>query len=502
MGEVAVDFERITAMNSPEAACCWAYPKEPDFETLAREDVQPGRRAVVIGLGKSGIAAARLLVSKGVEVIVSESRPLSSLNDDLLKEMQALGIRVEAGGNNEALFDNKDFVVLSPGVPLDIPCIEVVKRKGMPIIGEFGLAAMFLETPCVAITGTNGKSTVTSLIGEMLRAAGKDVFVGGNIGTPLAEYVIGRQESEAVVLEVSSFQLDTAGEFKPDVAVLLNISPDHLDRYASYDDYARSKWSIFQNQDIDNFAVINWDDAEIIKKMAIPQWEPGAKYFYFGSTRQDRPGVFGEGRQVVLTGFDMAGDEEYDLLSSGLSEEPNRHNAMAAILAARLLGCPAAGIQAGLGQFTSLPHRLALVDEINGVKYFDDSKATNVGAVVSALEAIDEPVVLIAGGKGKHGGYELLVDAVHRKVRACVLIGEAKQEMLEALKGATYPFVAASLAEAVDLAAELAAPGEAVLLSPACASFDMFAGYAERGEEFRRAVDNLSHRHKAKRGGI
>jgi len=492
VGEVAIDLGNFEHRDGGEMS---------DQAPLSLSSIRAGKQAVVVGFGKSGIAAAHLLNSREVKVTVSESSPLSSLDNDVVTELQALGVEIEAGCNREQLFTTADFIVVSPGVPLDIPCLEAGRRAGVPIIGEFGLACLFLKTPSIGITGTNGKSTVTALIGDMFKAAGKKVFVGGNIGIPLAEYVNGNQEDDVVVLEVSSFQLDTAGMFKPDVAVLLNITPDHLDRYSSYEEYVESKWSIFRNQDNRCFAIMNLDDPEIKQNQLRGERNMAANCFYFGKTIGDHPGTSLKGNQVLSSPGDSIPQEQYDLSATNLSEEPNRHNAMAAILAARLLGCSKEGVRKGLEQFTSLPHRLDLVGAMNGVEFFDDSKATNVGAAVSALESFEKPVILIAGGRGKEGGYEALAHAAEQKVRACVLIGETKEEMAEALSQVTLHYGAESMADAVLMAAELAKPGDVVLLSPACASFDMFGGYAERGEEFRKAVDKLGRRNKGGNGG-
>jgi len=466
-----------------------------DSMTINRASLRPGQHALVVGLGRSGMATARLLAAQGLRVSVSEGAPLNRLAGEQVQELAARGIALETGGHSAAFFTRSDFIVVSPGVPLTLAVLEDARRRGVPVLGELGLAAMLLTTPCVAITGTNGKSTVTTLVGDMLRAAGQEVFVGGNLGTPLAEYVLGPQQAKAVVLEVSSFQLDTAGAFRPRVAVLLNITPDHLERYASYEAYAASKWSIFRHQGPGDVAVINLDDNEVAR-LAAAHPTPG-RCCTCGRAPGSGTGAHLQGKTVVVRGMG-AGDhqEAYDLAATGLAEEPNLHNAMAAILAARLLACPEAAVRQGLAGFTALPHRLALVAEIDGVAYFDDSKGTNVGAVLAALTAMTRPVVLIAGGRDKGGAYTLLAEQAGKKIKGLVLLGEAREKIAAAFGNRIQVEMAGDLAEAVAMAAHLASPGDAVLLSPACASFDMFASYAQRGERFQEAVRAMGRREK------
>jgi UDP-N-acetylmuramoylalanine--D-glutamate ligase len=460
-----------------------------------KEILQPGAHVVVVGLGKSGVSAVRFLLKLGVKISVSEGGRQENLEGDLVRWLKEKRVFVETGGHTSELLTSADCILVSPGVPLDIVPLAAAREKGIPVVGELALAKDFLEAPVVAVTGTNGKSTVTTLIGDLLRGSGKNPFVGGNIGIPLAEYLAGPQDCDPVVLEVSSFQLDSAGEFRPRVGVLLNITPDHLDRYASYGAYIDSKMSLFKNQQPGDVAVVNGDDP------AIAAWltkaaEQKSPWPLHGEIRQytsgDRPGMAAClcGTKVIIAMADQQG-EEYELAGTPLAHAPNTENAMAAILAVRAMGCSPADIQKSLAGFKPLPHRLALVAEVDGVAYYDDSKATNVGAVFSALGGMQQPVVLIAGGRDKGGGYEMLRPLVQEKVRAMVLIGEAREAIAEAFAKNTRIAFAEEMDEAVRLARTLAEKGDAVLLSPACASFDMFKSYSHRGEVFAQAVSRL-----------
>lgn len=448
------------------------------------------RRVVVVGSGKSGFAAMKFLRKLGCRVALSEKAAEESLDPRLLGWLRERNIYYETGGHRLETFLDADLIVISPGVPLEMAELVAAREKGIEIVGELGLGAAYLQIPIVAVTGTNGKTTVTKLIGELLEGAGRKVFVGGNIGTPLIDYLLGEQDAEIAVLEVSSYQLDTVLRFRPDVAVLLNISPDHLDRYASYDDYAAAKMKIFASQQSEDIAIVNADDQEIASRLEASPL--AAHTLWFGQELAGRPGAVARGEEIVLQG--MFSHEEKFSLPPELVKSPNRENALAATLAARVLACPDEVINRVLKEFRRPAHRLALVTEINGVAYYDDSKATNVGAVRSALEGMTRPVILIAGGRDKGGDYLYLEESVRAKVKKMILIGEAKDKMAAAFAGMTAIELADNLEEAVVKAADSALSGDAVLLSPACASFDMFKSYAERGEKFQRAVWMLSSR--------
>jgi len=461
--------------------------------TDAREiiaNIGPGRRVLVVGLGKSGLAAVKLLKKMGAEVTVSEGGGRDKIAPETLVWLEEHGVLLESGGHSHQFFEAAEVIVVSPGVPLELPDLVRARKLGVPILGELGLAASLVATPIIAVTGTNGKSTVTELLGEMFRAAERQVFVGGNLGTPLADYLLDRQDAELLILEVSSYQLDTAPGFAPEVGVLLNISPDHLDRYPDYESYAASKFSIFSGQRATATAVLNADDPEITSRLR--RYPIPARAFFFGNGAvQGGSGARIVGEEIIVTGFG-AEKEIYSLSETSLGLEPNLHNAAAAILGARLLDCPAEAVRRALVSFRPLDHRLALVAEVDGVQYFDDSKATNIGAVAAALAGMRRPVILIGGGRDKGGDYGLLHQAVRDKVKGMVLIGEAREKMAASFADLTKVELADSLEAAVREASRLAGPGDAVLLAPACASFDMFSGYAERGRVFRRAVGELT----------
>ncbi|MEN8135970.1 MAG: UDP-N-acetylmuramoyl-L-alanine--D-glutamate ligase [Thermodesulfobacteriota bacterium] len=449
--------------------------------------IGPATKALVVGLGRSGIAAVKLLHKLGAEVRATDSAAIDKLDKQFLDWASRHDVTVECGARSDKLLDNVDLIVVSPGVPLDLPLLVTARERGVAVIGEMALAAGLVSTPIVAITGTNGKSTVTELIGEMFLAAGHRVFVGGNLGQPLSEYLLDPYPVEVLVLEVSSFQLDTAPDFRPEVAVLLNISPDHLDRYEDYDHYVASKFSMFSAQTKLDAAVLNADDHEISNRLSAQNFISNC--FFFGSNCAD--GVNGariNGQDVTVKISSEAEAERYLLAASGLDHEPNIHNAAAAIIAARLLDCPAEGIRTAIAEFKPLGHRLEAVAEIGGVLYLDDSKATNIGAVAAALAGMNRPVVLIAGGRDKGGDYRLLSEIVKEKVKGMILIGEARDKMAAAFKGLTRVALADDMLAAVKSADKMAVNGDVVLLSPACASFDMFKSYGHRGQVFKDAV--------------
>ncbi len=451
-----------------------------------------GKNILVVGLGRSGIAAAQLCAARGARVTATDSRAAAALGPGLLRLPE--GVVRELGGHRRESFVGADLIVLSPGVP-EIAELAAARAAGVSITGELELASRFVAGTIVAITGTNGKSTTTTLVGDMLRATGRPTFVGGNLGEPLAE-AVGTPAAEPggfCVVEASSFQLETTVTFHPRVAALLNVTADHLDRYPDLDAYAATKARIFAAQSAADDAVVNLDDPLVVGATAgAPSRRTG-----FSVARPLDQGGWLEDDALALR---LPGEESerYPASLPALTGRHNQANALAALLAARLAGATPAQARAGLIAFRPLAHRMELVAEADGVAYYDDSKGTNVGAVVAALAGFPRPVVLIAGGRDKGGDYAPLAEALGRVGRAAVLIGEAADKMAAAL-GLTLPVErATTLDAAVDAARRLAHPGDAVVLSPACSSFDMFRDYAHRAEVFRAAVARQASRSPAK----
>ncbi len=375
-------------------------------------------------------------------------------------------------------------MIASPGIPRELPLFAELTAAGIAVVGELAVAAPLIDAPVVAITGTNGKTTVTTLVGNIMEAAGRKTFVGGNIGTPLLEYLLSGDSAEVLVLEVSSFQLEAAGEFAPDVGVLLNISPDHLDRHAGMDDYAGAKMRLFRHQGEGDTAII-WDgDPEIVCRAG----EIRGRLRSFGTGESSRARISG----LKITAIGEGGVQEYDLTGSALANDIGVRNAAAAILAADALGVAAGTIREVLAGFQPPPHRLQTVAELGGVVYVDDSKATNTGAVLAALAQVPGKAVLIAGGRHKGEDYRQLRAMVAEKGRAVIVLGEAAPLIEAALTGCVPIRSAISMDDAVVKAAALARPGDTVLLSPACASFDMFTSYGHRGDVFAAAVARLA----------
>jgi len=436
----------------------------------------------VIGLGETGLACVRHLLARGRRVAVTDTRERPPRVDDL----GALGARVTQsyGAIDPVLLLCSDLVVLSPGLDPRLPAIADAVSAGVPVIGEIELFAREARAPVVAITGSNGKSTVTTLVGEMAQAAGVHAAVGGNLGTPALE-LLAAGEPDLFVLELSSFQLETVSSLDAKAAVVLNISPDHLDRYASMADYEAAKRRIYAGSGV---MVINHDDPAV-RAMA----EPGRRTLAFtlaAPVDGDTIGVRAVGGEPWVV---RGADRILPVRDIRLAGRHNLANALAALALGEAGGLPRPAMIEALRRFPGLPHRMEALGERRGVAWFNDSKGTNVGATVAAVEGLDRPVVLIAGGQGKGQSFEPLARALRGRARAAVVIGQSADTLAEALTGVARVVAASTMEEAVCLAAKLAQAGDAVLLSPACASFDMFDGYAARGDAFRQAVEGLEH---------
>jgi UDP-N-acetylmuramoylalanine--D-glutamate ligase len=451
------------------------------------------KKVLVVGLAKTGLAVARFLMDRGAQVTATDVKEKDELNS-YVQDALTMGISMELGAHKVESFTDSDLIIVSPGVPHTIMPLEAARRAGVSVIGEVELASRYITEPIVAITGTNGKTTTTSLIGEMLKASGGKVFVGGNIGAPLIDYLNSGTRADVIVAEISSFQLDTIESFRPKVGVLLNITEDHLDRYSDFHHYVRSKGRLFKNQESTDVAVLNRTDP------AVSELESGISglrlFFEINSAKthhsvsEARHGAVIRGNEIICS---LPGKAPviFSLAKFGLKGGHNLENAAAASLAALAAGADRAGIQIALDTYKSLHHRLEYVRSVNGVQYYNDSKATNVDAVKRSLESFDSPVILIMGGRDKGGSYAALEELIKKRVKRLIAVGEALEKILNALGGLTHSEQTRTLEDAVHLARAAAAPGDIVLLSPGCSSFDMFTDYVERGEVFCRAVEKL-----------
>lgn len=443
-----------------------------------------GKKIVVVGMGKTGVATARFLGSKGGKVIVVDEKPARQW------DMQYRDIAdekwLEPGVYGTAVLNGADMVVPSPGVPPYNDILKAALKNKIPVISEIELAYRFLRKPVIAVTGTNGKTTTTSLLGEILKRAGKKVFVGGNIGNPLIEYAGTLQEDDFIVAEISSFQLQWAEMFRPFVAILLNITCDHVDYHGSFEEYTRIKTKIFVNQQKSDFAILNAEDP-VHESLA---GNIQATVALFSSAREVKQGIYLKGHDLV---FKMAGQdkEQYPLDMIKIPGLHNVENVMAAIMAARFCGCSRESIITAVADFRGLPHRIEYAGEKNNVKFYDDSKGTNVGSVIRALDTFADPVILLLGGRDKDGDFETLRPLLAKKAKKVILFGEARNRIGELIGQSVPAEKKETLREAIISAYQNATAGDVVLLSPGCASFDEFKNYKERGNFFKEVVGTL-----------
>jgi UDP-N-acetylmuramoylalanine--D-glutamate ligase len=442
------------------------------------------RNALVVGLGRTGLAVAEFLLHKGARVTITDQLPATDLGS-AVDSARGLGCFLALAGHPEEVFCNADLIVVSPGVPLDLPQLVEARNKGVPIAGELELASRFLELPVVAISGTNGKTTTTRLVGDMLTRSGMSVFVGGNIGNPLITILKEEEAFQAAVVEVSSFQLDSMETFHPQVAVLLNISEDHLDRYDSFAEYVASKCRLFANQAAADTAVVPARDPLIGMYCTIR-----SRKLTFSLTKQSAHAYLKSGRLISRTM--PTPTRRYDLRRWQLAGDHNKQNLLAAVLAATCMGAKPEAIQSSIDNFKPLPHRMELVHQWRGIRFYNDSKATNVDSVVRSLESFTAPVILIAGGRDKEGSYAPLTAPVRERVKMLVLMGEARLRLAKALGNLSCTVVVDDMEAAVRVALDSAAPGDVVLLAPACSSFDLYENYQARGDHFRTLVADLT----------
>jgi UDP-N-acetylmuramoylalanine--D-glutamate ligase len=443
------------------------------------------KRVLVVGLGKSGVASALFLKVHGARVTVSDTKS----GDELRNEIPVLldhGITVETGGHGERTFRGQDLIVVSPGVPVDAPLLVQARSLGEAVIGEIELASQFLPGPIVAITGSNGKTTTTTLTGEILAAAGMPALVGGNIGTPAISLAEQAKPETVIVLEVSSFQLETIQTFRPKIAVVLNVTPDHLDRHRTLEVYVDAKARIFENQRGEDFAVLNADDPVCVTMAARTR----VQVFWFSRQKEVEQGAWVRDGNILFRN----GSQQREVML--VSEIPlkgahNLENVLAAVCAGALMGCAPEKIRQTVVDFKAVEHRLEFVATIRGVDYYNDSKATNVDATIKALESFPSNIHLILGGKDKGSDYAVLNDLLRQRVKRVYTIGAAAAKIESQIKGVEVVH-AETLENALRKANAAAQPGDVVLLAPACASFDQFKSYEHRGKMFKEIVRGLA----------
>jgi UDP-N-acetylmuramoylalanine--D-glutamate ligase len=442
------------------------------------------KRVLVVGLGKSGVASALFLKARGARVTVSDTKS----GDELRNEIPALldhGVTVETGGHGERTFRGQDLIVVSPGVPVDAPLLVQARAMGEAVIGEIELAAQFLRGPIVAITGSNGKTTTTTLTGEILAAGGLATLVGGNIGTPAISLAERAKPETVIVLEVSSFQLETIQTFRPKVAVVLNVTPDHLDRHRTFEAYVDAKARIFENQTDSDFAVLNADDPTCVTMAKRIR----ARAFWFSRQKEVKQGAWVRDGNIFLR--DGSGQREVMQVSEiPLKGAHNLENVLAAVCVGALMGCTLGTIRQAVRDFKAVEHRLEFVATIRGVDYYNDSKATNVDATIKALESFPANIHLILGGKDKGSDYTVLNDLLRQRVKRVYTIGAAAEKIESQIKNVEIVH-AETLENALRKANVMAQPGDVVLLAPACASFDQFKSYEHRGKVFKEIVRSM-----------
>ena len=443
-----------------------------------------GKRVLVVGLARTGIAASLFAAGYGAAVTATDEKSESELHEAAAK-LRAAEVKLELGGHANATFLEQDLIVLSPGVPVNLAPVALARSRGIPVWSEIELAWRFLRGRLVAITGSNGKTTTTSLAAHILQTAAIPALVGGNIGVPLLSVVESSTDASVTVAEISSFQLEAIEAFRPEIGVLLNLTPDHLDRHASFEEYAAAKMRMFENQLDRDCAVLNADDPEVTKRMPAHQ-----QVFWFSRQKRVAAGAFLRDEQIIFRheGLEVELARRDQIALRG---EHNVENVLAACAAAYLAGATPAAIAGGVRTFRAVEHRLELAGEIGGVKYYNDSKATNVDAALKAIEAFSEPLLVILGGKDKGSPYTPLSEPLRERARLAITIGAAAEKIAADLGDAVETVHAGTLDRAVQIARERARAGDVVLLAPACSSFDQFDDYEDRGRTFKELVARL-----------
>jgi UDP-N-acetylmuramoylalanine--D-glutamate ligase len=464
---------------------CSVNPGNVKDKMTAKEKIN-GRKIGIIGMARSGLSAAILAENLGGNPFVSDTKEASQLATEI-ERLKTAGIAFETGGHTNKLLE-LDYLVVSPGVPLNIEIIKEANTRGIPLFSEIEFAFWVCASPIVAVTGSNGKTTTTTLLGEIFSHAGLDTFVGGNIGKPFSEFVQKIPADGITVLEVSNFQLETISDFTPDTAIILNLTPDHLDRHGSFNDYKKAKFRITENQTKEQLLILNLDDAETIAT----QIETSADTKYFTATDSKQATAFVRNGSII----GRYQDEEKEIIKIDEILIPGPHNlqnALAATCTAIRYDVPPNIIKKILKTFPGVEHRMEKVGIVAGINFINDSKATNVDSVCYALRSLDKPIYLLAGGRDKNADFSLMAEFGKNKIKGIVAVGEAKEKIFESL-GPHFPVQFANTLEvAVQILFEMAIPGEIILLSPGCASFDMFDNFEQRGRAFKKAVGNLKN---------
>lgn len=444
------------------------------------------KRTLVLGMGKTGMSAVRFLLQQGAVVLAADQKPAVQWENSL-RAIAGADAKIEVCPYESSVLSQTDLVVPSPGVAPTNFLLAAANEMNIPVISEVELAGRYLQTPMIAVTGTNGKTTTTTLIGEILRGAGRKVFVGGNIGNPLIEYVTGDQDADYAVVEISSFQLQWAEKFHPFVALLMNVTSDHIDYHGDFGSYRNIKERIFGNQTVQDLAILNAEDAataDLSRRLK-------SRVCRFSATERLEVGIFIDGGQIVYDCAENSAPETYPIAMVKIPGQHNLHNVMAAIAAAKACGCTAAEIVRSVENFHGIAHRIEYAGEKRGVVFYDDSKGTNVGAVEVAIDTFTKPLILLMGGRDKDIDFSVLIPRLKAKVKELIIFGEARDKIYRAIGDVVATTRSETLRAAVETAYGHASPGDAVLLSPGCASFDEFKDYKERGRFFKETVRNL-----------
>lgn len=451
--------------------------------------LEKAKKVTIVGAARSGIAAAKLLKKKGFEVFLSDAGDISGIDHEILENIRNNGIEHEFGAHSDKVYD-ADVVIVSPGVPQNSKVIQNSLEKGIEVVSEIEAASWYCKGKVIAITGTNGKTTTTTLIGEIFKDAGYKTFVCGNIGIAFSDIVEQTDESSIVVLETSSFQLDNIRKFKPFIAIMLNVTPDHLDRYESFEKYLESKMRIAENQNESDYFVFNYDD-ELVRNSSKSVHSNRTAFSLTDAVKKEtQEGAYLNNLDLVYYYY-MGEENVIDTQKLIIKGEHNVYNAMASVISAKIFGIEKEYIKKTLENFKGVEHRLEYVKELDGVKYYNDSKATNVNSVWYALKGFNEPLVLILGGKDKGNDYSQIEKEVKQHVKHIIAIGDSKQKVYDYFKDILPVTVAADMEDAVVKARQNAISNDVVLLSPACASFDMFDNYEHRGRVFKDIVNSL-----------